>query len=75
MTDVVPSRCGKPNHPEGTLALQGKGGVSSSLQKFYQSHGDQFIRASGARMRLYEYEAKAILKKFSIAASQGPWLS
>jgi succinyl-CoA synthetase beta subunit len=33
------------------------------------------MRAGGARMRLYEYEAKAILKKFGMAASQGPWLS
>jgi hypothetical protein len=29
----------------------------------------------GARIRPYEYEAKAILKKFGMAASQGPWLS
>jgi len=29
------------------------------------------MRAGGARMRLYEYEAKAILKKFGIAVPQG----
>jgi hypothetical protein len=23
MTDVAPNRCGEPNRPEGTLALQG----------------------------------------------------
>jgi hypothetical protein len=29
MTDVTPNRCGEPNRPEGTLALQDREEVSS----------------------------------------------